>query len=92
VIYAYFAGAGFDKIVAEAVTNGGRIDLSVFIDNMVYIFEFKVNQTGSLAQIKSKNYHQRYLADFDEIYIVGVEFDSQQRNLVGYEWERILLS
>ena len=89
VIYAYFAGAGFDKIKAEDVTNGGRIDLSVFIDDKVYIFEFKVNQTGALNQIKAKKYHERYLADYNEIYIVGVEFDSEQRNVVGYEWEQI---
>jgi hypothetical protein len=89
VIYAYFAGGGFDDIKAEDVTNGGRIDLSVFIDDKVYIFEFKVNQTGALAQIKAKKYHERYLADYNEIYIVGVEFDSMQRNVVGYEWEQI---
>jgi hypothetical protein len=89
VIYAYFAGAGFDKIKAEDVTNGGRIDLSVFIDDKVYIFEFKVNQTGALNQIKAKKYHERYLADYNEIYIVGVEFDSGQRNITGYEWEQI---
>jgi hypothetical protein len=91
VIYAYFAGAGFDKIKAEDVTNGGRIDLSVFIDDKVYIFEFKVNQTGALNQIKAKKYHERYLADYNEIYIVGVEFDSTQRNIIGYEWEMVKL-
>ena len=89
VIYAYFAGAGFDDIKAEDVTNGGRIDLSVFIDDKVYIFEFKVNQTGALAQIKAKKYHERYLADYNEIYIVGVEFNSTQRNVVEYEWEQV---
>jgi hypothetical protein len=91
VVYAYFAGAGFDRIVAEDVTNHGRIDLSIFIDDKLYIFEFKVNQSGALEQIKSKNYHDKYCADYDEIYIVGVEFDSEQRNLVGYEWERVNL-
>ncbi|SFV62508.1 FIG00914433: hypothetical protein [hydrothermal vent metagenome] len=89
VIYAYFAGTGFDKIIAEDVTNVGRIDLSVFIDNKVYIFEFKVDQSGALTQIKSRNYHQKYLHDYNEIYIVGVEFDSSTKNVVGYEWERI---
>ena len=38
VFYAYFAGAGFDKIIAEDATSSGRIDLSVFIDDKVYIF------------------------------------------------------
>ena len=88
VVYAYFAGAGFDKIVAEDVTNDGRIDLSVFIDDKVYIFEFKVNKKGALDQIKEKNYHQKYMVDYSEIYLVGVEFDSESRNVLGYEWER----
>ncbi len=89
VVYAYFAGAGFDKIIAEDATNKGRIDLSVFIDDKVFIFEFKVNQSGALEQIKSKNYHQKYLANFNEIYLIGVEFDSDSRNVLGYVWERI---
>jgi hypothetical protein len=89
VIYAYFAGAGFDNIIAEDATNIGRIDLSVFIDDKVYIFEFKVNKTGSLAQIREKKYHEKYLAKYNEIYLVGVEFDSNSRNVVKYEWEQI---
>ena len=90
VVYAYFAGAGFDKIKAEDATNHGRIDLSVFIDDKVYIFEFKVNQSGALEQIKNKNYHEKYKAKYNEIYIVGVEFNAQERNLVEYVWERVL--
>ncbi len=90
VFYAYFAGAGFDKIIAEDVTSSGRIDLSVFIDDKVYIFEFKVDSKGALNQIKEKNYHQQYLSRYNQIYILGVEFDSKKRNIVNYEWERIL--
>ena len=78
------------SLKAEDATNKGRIDLSVFIDDKVYIFEFKVNQSGALEQIKSKNYHEKYRADFNEIYIVGVEFNSSERNLVEYVWERAL--
>jgi len=89
VIYAYFAGAGFDKIVAEDVTNQGRIDLSVFIEGRVYIFEFKVDSKGALDQIKERGYYQKYLADYSEIYLIGVEFDSASRNIVKYEWEKI---
>ena len=89
VIYAYFAGAGFDKIIAEDATSIGRIDLSVFIDDKVYIFEFKVNQSGALEQIKATNYHQKYMADYNDIYLIGVEFDSDSRNVVNYAWERV---
>ena len=89
VIYAYFAGAGFDKIIAEDVTNAGRIDLSVFIDEKVYIFEFKIDQSGALKQIKERGYYQKYISDYNEIYVIGVEFNSKDRNIVKCEWEKI---
>jgi len=89
VVYAYFAGAGFDRIVAEDATNHGRIDFTVFMEDKVFIFEFKVDQIGALKQVKTQNYHQKYLADFNEIYIVGIAFDSKERNVVEYAWEKI---
>jgi len=89
VIYAYFVGAGFDKVLAEDVTNDGRIDLSVFIDNKLYIFELKVDKKGALEQIKEKEYVGKYLSSGKEIYIVGVEFDSESRNIVGFDWEKV---
>ena len=89
VVYAYFAGAGFENIIAEDVTNDGRIDLSVFIENKIYIFEFKVDKKGALEQIKEKEYFNKYPSGDKEIYIIEVEFDSKRRNVVKYEWERI---
>lgn len=46
-----------EKIIAEDTNTKGRIDLRVFIDNKVYIFEFKVDGSNALQQIKDKNYH-----------------------------------
>ncbi|SFV57542.1 FIG00914433: hypothetical protein [hydrothermal vent metagenome] len=43
-----------------------------------------------MKQIKERGYHQQYLSDYNEIYILGIEFDSQKRNITTYEWERIL--
>ena len=89
VLYAYFAGAGFERIKAEDATSTGRIDLSVLIDNKVYIFEFKVDGSNALQQIKDKNYHQGYRGNNKEIYLVGVEFDRKSRSISGFEWEKI---
>jgi len=89
VFYAYFAGAGFDKIIAEDATSGARIDLSVFIDDKVYIFELKVDKKGALEQIEDKGYHKKYIGKYNEIYIVGVEFNSKERNISTYSWERV---
>ncbi|NPA81944.1 MAG: AAA family ATPase [Epsilonproteobacteria bacterium] len=89
VIYAYFAGAGFDKVIAEDVTNDGRIDLSIFIDKKVFILEFKVDGKGALEQIKEKEYFKKYLQNYEEVYIIGIEFDSKSRNLTDFKWERV---
>ncbi len=65
----------------------GRIDLSVFIDDKVFIFEFKVDSKGALEQIKEKNYQQKYMRDYHDIYLIGVEFDSQKRSVESFSWE-----
>jgi hypothetical protein len=41
VIYTYLASLGI-KIIAEDVTNLGRIDLTIFVGDRIYILEFKV--------------------------------------------------
>ncbi|GAB6044550.1 ATP-binding protein [Caminibacter profundus] len=41
VVYTYLQALGFD-IIGEDVTNKGRIDLSLFVDDKIYIIEFKV--------------------------------------------------
>ena len=89
VVYAYFAGAGFEKIIAEDANSNGRIDLSVFVANKVYIFEFKVDGANALQQIKDKNYHQAYIKKNRDIYLVGVEFDKISRNISKFEWEKV---
>ena len=58
VVYAYLASLGV-KIVAEDVTNKGRIDLSIIFDDKVYIIEFKVakkEDISAIEQIKEKEY------------------------------------
>ncbi len=85
-----FAGAGFDEIIAEDVTNSGRVDLSVFIDDKVYIFEFKVNSSGALAQIKTRGYHQKYMNRYNDIYLVpGWSLIVKRDHLVKCEWEKL---
>ncbi len=42
-----------------------------------------------LKQIKERGYYKKYINNYNEIYIVGVEFNSEERNLIKCEWERI---
>lgn len=89
IIYVYLQSLGLD-IIGEDVTNHGRIDLTVKIDKYIYIVEFKVGTENALAQIKAKNYAQKYLAEGKEIVLVGINFDKQEKNISGFEWERWL--
>ncbi|WP_459893681.1 AAA family ATPase, partial [Desulfothermus okinawensis] len=90
VVYVYLQSLGFE-IIGEDVTNHGRIDLTVLLDDKIYIIEFKVDgkKGEALSQIKQKRYHEKYLDRSDKIYLIGIEFSSKDRNVLNFEWEKI---
>lgn len=59
MFYAYIASLGL-RIVAEDVTNRGRIDFTLEFKDKYYIFEFKVTDEKPLKQIKEKRYFEKY--------------------------------
>jgi len=90
VMYAYFASIGME-IIPEDITNIGRIDLTLRYEDKVYIIEFKMVEkpTGkALQQIKEKNYAQKYL-EYPNVYLIGIEFNRETRNVVALEWEKV---
>ncbi|MBC2696486.1 MAG: hypothetical protein HF982_14665 [Desulfobacteraceae bacterium] len=44
---------------------------------------------NALKQIKEKNYHEKFKQKGLAIYMIGVEFNKEDRNIAGFEWERI---
>ena len=92
VFYAYFAALGVDVIV-EYVTSHGRLDMAVFFEDRCYLFEFKVLELDpegrALEQLKAKRYHEKYAAECEEVYLIGVEFSRQERNIVAFDVEKI---
>ena len=93
VFYCYFTALGLD-VTAEDVTNHGRIDLTVKLERRVFILEFKVvdrdtGKNSALEQIKEKAYHEKYRAEADELYLIGVEFNCKDRNIVRFEYEKV---
>ena len=60
MIYIYLAFLGL-IIIAKDITNRGRVDMTLFIFEKIYIIEFKVGSAGALEQIKNRVYHQKYL-------------------------------
>ncbi|PID27452.1 MAG: AAA family ATPase [Candidatus Cloacimonadota bacterium] len=74
------------QIDVEVNTNHGRIDAVVKTKDYIYIMEFKMsNAKAALKQIKEKKYYERYLDDERDIICLGVAFDSDDRNVKGYE-------
>ena len=88
VVYSYLAGCGLE-LIAEDVTNRGNIDLTLNVDNLIYIIEFKMNNQDALAQIKEREYHKKYLNKNKEIYLIGINFDENEKNISKFEWEQI---
>ncbi len=87
VVYAYIASLGL-KLVPEDVSNKGRVDLTVFAKDKVYVMEFKVDGDPgrALEQVRQKGYHEKYLGSSKEVFLVGIGFDSREKNIVEFEY------
>ena len=90
VFYSYFAGWGLD-IAVEDSSSHGRLDMAVLFNGNVYLFEFKVVEMASagaaMAQLQERRYADKYRALGQPIYLIGVEFSKDTRNLAAFEVE-----
>jgi hypothetical protein len=84
IVYSYFAALGYN-LIAEDVTNHGRIDLTMIMPDKIIIIEFKLAKYGSakqaIAQITSKNYAEKYRSENLPIHLLAIVFDSEQHNV-----------
>ncbi len=61
----------------------------VDIANKRYLMEFKMDGRGdSLQQIKDKKYFQTFYDTDREIYLVGIDFSEDERNVSHFAWEQ----
>ncbi|GAB4454861.1 MAG: ATP-binding protein [Bacteroidia bacterium] len=93
VLYALMMSTGLD-IVVEDNTNKGRVDMVIRYNKRTYIMEFKVikdeKQKGTaLQQIKTEKYFEKYQSKSEEIYLIGIEFSEQERNIINFEIEKM---
>ena len=91
VFYSHFAAAGLDVAVEDS-TSHGRLDMAVRFRGSVYLFEFKVvgmsPEGAAMEQLKRRRYADKYRASGQPIWLVGVEFSREARNLAAFEVER----
>ncbi|WDN87047.1 hypothetical protein BuS5_00015 [Desulfosarcina sp. BuS5] len=45
-----------------------------------------------IEQIKEKKYHEKYIAEDKEIFLIGIDFDEQEKNLSKFETEKLALT
>ncbi len=84
-LYACFASIGVD-IIAEDVSNKGRVDLTIKANGRTFLFEFKVTDGEPLEQIRKMKYYEKYSG---ERYLIGIVFDPHARNVSRFEWEKL---
>ena len=87
IFYIYLQSLGI-TIIGEDVTNKGRIDLTIILNDVIYIIEFKMGTGNALGQIKTNKYYQKYMLDEKDIYLVGINFTKEERNITKFDWEQ----
>ena len=77
------------QVVAEERQAEGQADVVATHPCGVYIFELKVDAPAetALAQIRAKRYDAPYRAEARPVWLVGLSFDRQTRQLVGAKAE-----
>ncbi len=86
IFYLIFKMMGAN-IIVEKPTNIGRIDAVLQTKDHCFIIEFKINVSAQKAmkQIEAKKYYQPYLSLGKKIILVGIIFDTTERNVSEIE-------
>ncbi|MDZ7362798.1 MAG: ATP-binding protein [candidate division KSB1 bacterium] len=90
VFYLMLSASGV-MVQTEALTSHGRMDVAMEFKDKVYIVELKCNQTAAEAiqQIHQKRYYEKYLQSGRKIYLVGINFDTDERRVTDWRFEAL---
>jgi hypothetical protein len=95
VLYAFFASINA-TVTPEDISNKGQADMTIMVENQVYVMEFKLDTTKTyrkkkvnpaLKQIQARGYSEKYLGQGKQVFEVGMIFNQTARNLVQMDWE-----
>lgn len=67
----------------EYHTSRGRVDLVVKTDRYIYVMEFKLDGTAeeALRQISDRHYADAFASDPRQVFRIGVNFSTEERNI-----------
>ncbi len=89
LFFSFLQSLGF-YCKCESITNNDRLDMYLKVSNYNYIIEFKASKSDAIAQIEDKKYYEKYLDDTKrELYIVGINFDVNEKNISKVEYKKI---
>ncbi|MEZ4885078.1 MAG: AAA family ATPase [Chitinophagales bacterium] len=88
IIYLITAFMGL-YVQAEITRHQGRLDLLAETDHYLYLMEFKLDEPAqnAIAQIKARKYAAAYQNSPKTIFLVGVGFSKNERNVASWEAE-----
>ena len=90
VFYLMLSASGVE-VVTELLTSQGRMDIAVFFEDKIYIIELKCNHDAETAirQIKEKKYADKYKTHGKRIILMGINFDTEKRELADWKMEEL---
>jgi hypothetical protein len=85
IVWVLFKLLGF-YTQAEYHTSNGRIDLLIKTRSYTYVMEFKLDGTAedALQQIREKDYPLPFSMDNKTIFLIGINFSNDTRNIEKY--------
>ncbi|MFN3691880.1 MAG: AAA family ATPase [Fervidobacterium sp.] len=88
IMVSLFESTGVN-VVSEEESSGGRADVVVKYNGLVYVIELKVDKSAkeALEQIKTKGYHEPYKGK--EVYLIGVNISSETGSISDWVYEKI---
>lgn len=93
IIYLLTSYMGF-QVNAEITKYKGRLDLLLETEKFLYLMEFKLDEPAkdAIVQIKKRKYAAAYRNSPKTVYLVGIGFSKEERNVESWEaeiWDRL---
>ncbi len=89
VLFSFFMSTGYE-VRGEDVSRRGRADIVVLAKDKVYVVEIKTDaQERAIKQIEERRYWEKYEGQGREIYLVGINIDSEGRTVGEMEVRKI---
>ncbi len=89
VLFSFFMSKGYE-VRGEDVSRRGRADIVVMARDKVYVVEIKTDANEpAIKQIEERRYWEKYEGVGREIYLVGINIDSEGRTVREMEIRKI---